>query len=272
MKRNRRMTTGLVMIALLVILAVLAPAISPYDPAKNDLLHRLMPPDAQHILGTDNLGRDQFARILYGTRLSISISFLILAVSMVIGTTVGVICGYFGGWISDALMSVVDILLAFPSMILALAIAGLMGIGQRNTVITLCAVSWIGYARMVRNLVLSLREQDYIKASLIGGTPHLKIIVIHILPSIMSPVLTYAGTHVGSIVMQIAALSFLGLGVQPPAAEWGSMLNEAKGFITAAPWLTIAPSVMLIYTVTAFNLFGDGLAGTMQKADGGGRP
>ena len=120
---------------------------------------------------------------------------------------------------------------------------------------------------MVRNLVLSLREQDYIKASLISGTPHPKIILIHILPSIATPVLTYAGTHIGSIVMQIAALSFLGLGVQPPVAEWGSMLNEAKGFITAAPWLTIAPSIMLIYTVTAFNLFGEGISAAVQRCD-----
>ena len=267
MKFNRRTAAGLLMILLLILLALAAPLLSRFDPAKSDLLHRLMPPDAQHILGTDYLGRDQFARLLYGTRLSISVSFLILTVSMLTGTTVGVICGYFGGWVSEILMSVVDILLAFPSMILALAIAGLMGIGMKNTVLTLCAVSWIGYARMVRNLVLSLREQDYIKASRISGTPHLKIILIHILPSIVTPVLTYGGTHIGSIVMQIAALSFLGLGGQPPAAEWGSMLNEAKGFITAAPWLTIAPSVMLIYTVTAFNLFGEGISAAVHRCD-----
>lgn len=260
MKGNKRLIAGLTIILVLITMAVLAPVLSGFDPDKNDLLNRLAAPDKVHLLGTDYLGRDQWARILYGTRLSLKISFLILAVSLLFGTTVGIICGYYGGFISTLLMSLVDILLAFPSMILALAIAGLMGIGQKNTVITLCAVSWIGYARMVRNLVLSLREKEYIKASIISGTPHRKIIFIHIIPHIIHPVLTYAGTHVGSIVMQIAALSFLGLGVAPPTAEWGSMLNEAKGFITAAPWLTVAPSVMLIITVTGFNLFGEGIA------------
>ena len=260
MKLNAKFCLGVTIIALLLLAAVLAPYLATFDPAENNLLGRLAPPGPEHILGTDHLGRDVYSRILYGARLTLRMSGLILLISMLFGTAVGLLSGYFGGTVDSMLMSVVDILLAFPNMILALAVAGIAGVGLKNTVIALCFVSWTGYARMVRNLVLSLREQDYVKAALIGGSSHGKILIRHIFPHILTPVLVYAGTHIGSIAMQISALSFLGLGVQPPIAEWGSMLNEAKGYITAAPWLTIYPSIMLIATVTGFNLLGEGIS------------
>lgn len=258
-RKNRKLFWGIFLIAVLALCGIFAGKLAPFDPAENDLLQRLSPPNATHILGTDHLGRDVLARVLHGTRISLGIAFGVLGISAFVGVTVGIIIGYFGGVLDSVMSSVIDILLAFPNMILALAVAGILGAGLRNTVIAMCLVSWIGYARMVRNLVLSLREKEFVKAAWLSNTPSWKIMLRHIIPNIMIPVVVYAGTNISSILMQIAALSFLGLGAQPPLAEWGSMLNEAKGYMTAAPWLTIAPSIMLIWTVTGFNLLGEGI-------------
>lgn len=260
MRKNPKLFCGALLILFLAGIGLFAPALAPFDPAENDLLLRLKAPDELHLLGTDHLGRDTLSRILYGTRLSMGIGFTVLGISMSFGVLVGILIGYFGGVLDAVFMSVIDILLAFPSMILALAVAGILGAGLRNTVIAMCLISWIGYARMVRNMVFSLREKDFVKAARLSHTPHVKIMLRHIFPNILLPVLVYAGTNIGSILMQLAALSFLGLGAQPPTAEWGSMLNEAKGYMTSAPWLTVAPSLMLILTVTGFNLLGEGVS------------
>lgn len=268
MKKNWKLFFGSLLILALAGVGVLAGVIAPFDPAENDLLIRLQSPGEIHLLGTDHLGRDVLSRLLHGARLSMGIAFLVLGISLVLGVLIGILIGYFGGIVDSVFMSVIDILLAFPNMILSLAVAGILGAGLRNTVIAMCLVSWIGYARMVRNIVMSLREKEFVKAARISGTPHGVIMIRHIFPNILVPVLVYAGTNIGSVLMQLAALSFLGLGAQPPTAEWGAMLNEAKGYMTAAPWLTIGPSVMLILTVTGFNLFGEGISVAFSKGKG----
>lgn len=265
MKKNWKLYSGIFLILLLSLCGIFAETLSPFEPSQNDLMQRLSPPDAVHILGTDHLGRDVFSRVLYGTKLSMGIAFTVLGISVLIGGAAGIWTGYFGGMIDSFLMAVIDMLLAFPNMILALAVAGILGASLRNTVITMCLVSWIGYARMIRNLVFSLREKEFVKAAILGGTSDWKIMLRHICPHVLGPILVYAGTNIGSILMQLAALSFLGLGAQPPTAEWGAMLNEAKGYMTAAPWLTIAPSVMLILTVTGFNLLGEGISDAFAR-------
>lgn len=268
MKVNWKLLTGFLIILCLVCLGVFANVIAPFDPAENDLLIRLQAPGKVHLLGTDHLGRDVLSRLLHAARLSVGIAFLVLGISIVLGVVVGVLIGYYGGILDSVLMSLIDILLAFPSMILSLAVAGILGAGLDNTVIAMCLVSWIGYARMIRNLVMSLREKEFVKAAKISGTPNVLIMLRHIYPNILVPTLVYAGTNIGSVLMQLAALSFLGLGAQPPIAEWGAMLNEAKGYMTAAPWLTIGPSIMLILTVTGFNLFGEGISKLFSKGKG----
>lgn len=260
MRRNPKLIWGCLIIVALLGIGIFAEDLTPFDPAKNDLLIRLQKPNGVHLMGTDHLGRDVFSRLLHGTHLSVSVAFGVLGFSMLIGVIVGIWTGYFGGIVDYIFMSVIDILLAFPSLILSLAVAGILGAGLRNTVIAMCLVSWIGYARMVRNMVRSIREKDFVKAAKISGTSHGKIMIRHIIPNIFVPVMIYAGTNIGSVLMQMAALSFLGLGAQSPIAEWGAMLNEAKGYMTTAPWLTIGPSVMLVLTVTGFNLMGEGLS------------
>lgn len=270
MRKNPKLIWGCLIIMILLGVGMFAEELAPFDPAKNDLLIRLQKPNRVHWMGTDHLGRDVVSRLLYGARLSVSVAFGVLGISMVTGLIIGIWAGYLGGMADSVFMSVIDMLLAFPSLILSLAVAGILGAGLRNTVIAMCLVSWIGYARMVRNMVLSIREKEFVKAARTCGTSHGKIMIRHILPNIFVPVMIYAGTNIGSVLMQLAALSFLGLGAQPPAAEWGAMLNEAKGYMTTAPWLTIGPSVMLVLTVTGFNLMGEGLSQVFSegKIDG----
>lgn len=256
---NKKLKIGFIILLFLIIFAIFSNILAPFDPALNNLANRLKPPNKVNIMGTDHLGRDVFSRIIYGSRISISISVIVLFISMLIGTTLGIITGYTGGIIDKTVMIIIDILLAFPNMVLSLGIAGLLEPGIKNMVIAICIVSWIGYCIMVRNMVLSIKEKDFIKAAIISNTPKYKIMLKHILPNIFFSVIIYAGTNISIIVMQVASLSFLGLGAQPPLSEWGSMLNDAKGYITKAPWLIIFPSLFLIIFVVGLNLFGEGL-------------
>jgi peptide/nickel transport system permease protein len=230
------------------------------NPTASDLMNRLKPPNFSHILGTDHLGRDVFSRLVHATRLSVGVSVAALSVSIATGLSLGLVAGYFRGVIDSLLMAVINILLAFPGMILSLAIVGIAGTGLGNAVFAVCVVSWTGYARVVRGMTLSLKERDFVKAARISGSSDMKIIARHILPNLLTTVIVYAATNISSIAMQLAALSFLGLGAQPPAPEWGIMLNEAKGYISTAPWLILAPGSALVLMISAFNLFGEGLA------------
>lgn len=262
---NLKLKAGIIMISILVLGALLTPLIARADPFTTDLLNRLRPPGDMGLLGTDHLGRDVFSRLLHGARLSITISLITLFISLAVGVILGLLAGYFRGFIDTAVMFVVEVLLAFPGMILSLAIVAIAGGGMFNAIIAICLVSWIGYARLVRGMTMSLKERDFVKAAKISGTGNFMILIRHILPNVLHPVIIFSATNISVIMMQLAGLSFLGLGVQPPTAEWGAMLNDARGFITTAPWLTISPSVALAFMITGFNLFGEGLAKHLNK-------
>ena len=267
---NKKMIVGLVIISVLVLIGLFAPYIATIDPELNNLSSRLAPPSKEFLLGTDHLGRDVFSRLLHGTKLSMGIAFVVLIISLSIGLVFGLISGYFGGIVDKVVMTIVEIFLAFPSMVLALAVVGIMGPGIKNAVIAVCIVSWIGYTRIVRGMVLSIKEKEFVKSAVLNGSSDFKIIARHILPNVINTVIIYSATNISNIMMQIAALSFLGMGVQPPIAEWGNMLNEAKGYITAAPWLIIAPSVAIITMIVGVNLFGEGLTKFLSEDKTGG--
>ncbi|MBS4960683.1 MAG: ABC transporter permease [Clostridiales bacterium] len=269
MIRNKKLYIGLFIVLFITLLALIAPYISTFHPAENDLVHRLMPPNQVHFLGTDHLGRDVFSRLVYGARLSIGISLFVLIISLVIGTLLGILAGYYGGIVDDIIMTITEILLAFPSMILSLAIVGIMGAGIKNTIIAVSVFSWIGYTKLVRGMVMSFIQKDFVKSARICGSSDFKIMFIHILPNIFNNIIVYSVTSISTVMMQISSLSFLGLGVQPPIAEWGNMLNEAKGYITNAPWLIIAPSAALVLMIMGFNLLGDGVAEYLNNKKNG---
>jgi len=262
---NLKLKSGILMISFLVLAAIFTPLIAQADPYSTDLLNRLRAPGDMGLLGTDHLGRDVFSRLLHGARLSITISIITLLVSLIVGVVLGLIAGYFRGLLDSAIMFIVEVLLAFPGMILSLAIVAIAGGGMFNAVVAISLVSWIGYARLVRGMTMSLKERDFVKAARISGTGSFMILLRHILPNVLHPVIIFSVTNISVIMMQLAGLSFLGLGVQPPTAEWGSMLNDARGFMTTAPWLTIAPSVALAFMIIGFNLFGEGLAKHLGK-------
>lgn len=265
MRWNWKMALGLGMIGALALLGILAPLLSHADPAATDLMLRLKPPGTVGLLGTDHLGRDMLARVLYGTRCSMGVSFLILGVSVLTGTLLGLLSGYFGGMADGAISSVMEVLLAFPGLILSLTVVGILGPGLWHTVWAICLTSWIGYARLVRGMTLTLREKEFVKAAVLGGCSHWAILGRHILPNLLGNVAIYAAANVGSITAQLASLSFLGLGAQPSTPEWGAMLNEAKGFLSVAPWMAIFPGVALVWMACGFHLFGDGLAGLLRQ-------
>ncbi|MGL5820143.1 MAG: nickel transporter permease [Sarcina sp.] len=248
---------GLGILTSIFILALLAPILTSFDPNEINLANRFLEPSKVNLLGTDNLGRDVFTRVLYGARISIFISIIVLVISLVIGVSIGLICGYLGGFVDEFFMGIVDIILAFPDMILILAIAGMLGASILNSIICMCIVSWVGYARTIRAIVISIKNKDFIKAAKVCGSSDVYILFRHILPNILKPIVVLAASSIGFIVLRISALSFLGLGIQPPTAEWGAMLNEGKGYLQNAPWMMIGPGLFLTLFVAGCNLVGD---------------
>jgi peptide/nickel transport system permease protein len=257
--RSPLTVAGLVLIALLVLIAVLAPFIAPADPIKQVLSTRLKPPSAAHWLGTDQLGRDLLSRMIYGARISLLIGIVVVGISGSVGTFVGLVAGYAGGWLDEALMRLTDVFFAFPALILAMAISGALGPSLTNAMIAIAVVSWPVYARLIRAQVLSLREREYVEAarSLGGSARH--IIWQHILPNSLAPLLVQATFDLGSAILSAAGLSFIGFGTQPPTAEWGVMISEGRNYIATQPWLSLFPGLAILFTVAAFNLLGDGL-------------
>jgi peptide/nickel transport system permease protein len=258
MLRNRAAVVGCVIVFAVVFIAITAPWLTPYDP--DELVGgTFLPPSSEFLLGTDNLGRDMLSRLMYGSRASIGASALATAVIVTIGITVGAWAGYSGGWVDSILMRIVDILLAFPSLILALAVVGVLGPGLRNMLIAVASVAWASYARLVRGMVLEIRERPFVQAAIALGGNRRFIVMKHIIPNIISPVIVLATLEMGILILTIAALNFLGLGVQPPTSEWGAMLNQGKNFFQRAPQVMIYPGLMISITVLGFNLLGDGL-------------
>ena len=259
MARNRLTLVGAVIIGSMILIAILAPAIAPHDPIKQNIRQRLQPPSTTHLFGTDDLGRDVFSRIIHGARVSLLTGIFVVGVSAVVGTALGGISGYFGGWADKVVMRIVDVVLAFPGMILALAIAGVLGPGLLNVMIALVVTSWPEYCRVVRSIVLSLREKEFIEGARALGVSNWRIIWRHLLPNCLPPVLVLASMGMGVVILAAAGLSFLGLGAQPPHPEWGSMLNAAKSQIMRASYLSIFPGLAILVSVLGFNFLGDGL-------------
>jgi len=253
---------NLVAIALIVILAacaLLAPVLAPYDPLAQDLAVRLKPPSPEHWLGSDSLGRDIASRILYGARISLLVGVVVVASAGVFGTFIGLVAGYAGGLADEALMRLTEVFLAFPALILAMAIAGALGPSLTNAIIAIAAVTWAVYARLVRGQILSLRQREFVEAARAMGASRRRIVLRHLLPNTLAPLMVQASFDMGSSIIAAAGLSFIGFGAQPPTPEWGVMISEGRNFISTQPWLSLFPGVAILLAVGSFNLLGDGL-------------
>ncbi|MEA3377462.1 MAG: nickel transporter permease [Chloroflexota bacterium] len=250
---------GLFLLLLLTVAALLAPVIAPYDPLAIDLQQTLRPPCWEHPLGTDHLGRDVLSRVLLGSCASLGAAAFTVTVVTTIGVALGTIAGFYGGWIDEIIMRLVDTVLAFPSIILALVVAGLLGPGLCNVILGLTLVRWAGCARLVRSLVLSVREREFIMAARSIGASNRRIVTRHLFPSILGPVVVMATLDLGSVMLSMSGLSFIGLGAQLPHPEWGAMVNEAQLHVQAAPWLAFAPGLAIVIAVLSANLLGDTL-------------
>ncbi len=259
LRENTAAVVGLVIIILLILIAILGPLIMPYDPNLQDMTKSFMKPDAQHWFGTDQLGRDIFSRIISGARISLTVGLSAVAISLTVGVLLGSISGYFGGKADIIIMRFMDMMLAIPSILLAIAFMAALGKGIDKAVIAIGLVSIPEYARIVRGSILSVKENDYVQAARVIGNKNSRIIFKHILPNVLSSIVVRATLGISTAVLDTAALGFLGLGVPPPWAEWGDMLGRARGFIFTAPYTLIFPGIAITVTVLAFNLLGDGL-------------
>ncbi len=257
--RDRLALGGLVLITMFGLGALFAPLLAAHDPLAIDATNRLAPSSWEHPLGTDQLGRDTFSRILYGARWSLGTAAVATAIVIVIGVAVGLVAGFYGGRLEALLMWLVDVLLAFPSLVLYLAIVGTLGPGLKNVMIALICLSWVAYARVVRGIVLSMRERPFVRASRALGAGNGRLMVRHILPNVVPPVVILASLQMGGLILALAALGFFGLGVEPPTPEWGTMINESRLFLQSQPALMIWPGLAISLTVIGFNLVGDGL-------------
>ncbi len=258
-RRQKMALAGAAAILLLIAAAAAAPWLSPADPLEQDLPGRLSPPSAVHWMGTDDLGRDVFSRILHGTRVSLSVGVVAVGLSVLIGATVGLLAGYRGGWTDGVLMRLVDVLLCFPTIFLILMVIAFLEPNILNVMAVIGLTSWMGLARLVRGESLSLREREFIQAARAVGVSQARLLFVHLLPNVISPVLVAATLGVGGAVLTESALSFLGLGVQPPVPSWGNMLTAGKDYIHVAWWLSLFPGLAILFTVMAFNMLGEGL-------------
>jgi peptide/nickel transport system permease protein len=257
--QDRSAVLGLAILVLVTLVAVFARFIAPYDPAALDPTANLAPPSSEHWLGTDNLGRDLFSRLVYGSRWTLGAASLAAAGIVLLGVTIGILAGYFGGIIDDLLMRLVDVLLAFPSIVLALAIVGMLGPSLTNVLIGMVAVWWVDYARVVRGLTLRVVQNDYVLSAHCCGCGHRRMVLHHVLPNVIPSVIVLATLELGSLMLAISGLSFLGLGAQPPTPEWGTMLNDGRLFFLNAPQLMMYPGIAITLVVLGCNLLGDGL-------------
>jgi peptide/nickel transport system permease protein len=250
---------ALTIIATFAVCAILAPILAPYDPLAQTLGSRLEPPSAEHWLGTDQLGRDIASRLLYGARISLVIGVVVVALAGLFGTFVGLVAGYAGGLADEALMRLTEVFLAFPPLILAMAIAGALGPSLTNAIIAIAAVTWAVYARLARGQVLSLRRREYVEAARSIGASRTRVLARHLLPNAIAPLLIQASFDMGAAIIAAAGLSFIGFGAQPPTPEWGVMISEGRNFISTQPWLSLFPGLAIMLAVGAFNVLGDGL-------------
>jgi peptide/nickel transport system permease protein len=250
---------SVVILAFVFLMAVLAPVISPYNPFETDPAHRLLPPSLKHPFGTDQLGRDILSRVIWGSRVSLSIAILSVLITSSIGITIGIISGYFGGQIDNILMRITDMFMAFPRLVLALAFAAALGPSVYHTIIAIALVYWSFYARLARGVALQIRNEQYIEAAHAIGASNARIIFLHVLPMITTPLLVQITLDLGGMILLAAGLGFLGLGVQPPTPEWGVMVSEGRKFITQQWWVSTFPGLFILISTLGFNLAGDAL-------------
>ena len=246
-----------ILAVLLIVCSIFSEYLTPYDPYLQDLSVAKQAPDAEHLLGTDRYGRDMLSRVIVGSRASIFSTLLLVAIITVVGTAIGVLCGWNGKRLDTVLMRVSDLFLAFPGLVFALAVAGVLGGGLQNAIIALAAISWPKYARLARSQTLAQKETAWMKAAKLSGSSTVKLILKHILPNIIGPILVTSMLDIGTMMMELAALSFLGLGAKPPIAEWGSMMSDTRSLMTTSPWITFSPGIAIFLSVMIFNLLGD---------------
>lgn len=259
---NRLAIIGIAIVAVILVVAIFAPWIATQDVSATNLSIRYLPPNAAHWFGTDATGRDIFARVVFGARISLRVGIIVVSVSAITGTLFGALAGYYGGWIDRILSGYVfNVFLAFPGLLLAIALVAFLGAGLNKLIFALCIIGWVGYARLIRGQVLKVREYDFVQAARALGAGDMRILFIHILPNAIQPLIVQASLGMAGAVLSEAALSFLGLGVPPPAPSWGVMIEEARDLSTlqSAPHALIFPGVAIALTVLAFNFIGDGL-------------
>ncbi|MFP6600845.1 MAG: ABC transporter permease [Deltaproteobacteria bacterium] len=253
------LAVGAATLGLLAATALAAPWLAPHDPFRQELSQDLQPPSAAHPLGQDKLGRDQLSRVIYGSRVSLEVGLLTVTISLLLGLTVGSAAGLLGGRVDAALMRLVDILLAFPGILLAIAMSAALGPSITNVVVALSLIGWTGYARLVRAEVMAVRGLEHVQAAEALGAGRIRILVRHVLPSLVAPVTVQASFGMAAAIVAEASLSFLGLGVQPPVPSWGSMIDQGRAFLLVAPHMTLYPGLAIFITVLGLNLLGDGL-------------
>ncbi|ALC80412.1 MULTISPECIES: ABC transporter permease [Bacillus] len=261
---NKLALAGTILVAFFVLLAIFAPFIAPYGLNEQIMANRLQPPSGEHWFGTDDFGRDIFSRVVYGARISLWVGFLSVLGSMIVGTLLGVIAGYFGKWIDIIISRIFDIMLAFPSILLAIAVVAILRPSLENALLAIAIINIPTFGRLVRSKVLSVKEEEYVLAARSVGMKHSRILLLHIFPNSLSPIIVQATLAIGTAIIEAAALGFLGLGAKAPAPEWGKMLADARSFLVQAPWTLIFPGIAIMLTVLGFNLMGDGLRDTLD--------
>ncbi len=269
--RKKTVVIGASICTIFLLVALFAPLLAPMDPLQQDLKGSLSPPSRTHILGQDKLGRDILSRIFFGARVSITAGIMAVSFSLVVGTALGAISAYAGGIIDSIIMRVADVFLAFPGILLAIGFTAVLGPGLRNVIIALAIIGWVGYARIVRGQILKLREMEFVLAAKAAGVPPENIILKHLLPNAISPIIIEATFGVARAIVAEAGLSFLGLGVQPPTPSWGAMINEGRFYLFVAPHITTFPGIAIMLLVMAINFLGDGLRDVLdvRGEDGG---
>lgn len=250
---------GLIMIIILLLVAIFAPYIAPYEPNKQNILLRYQAPSAKHWLGTDEMGRDILSRVIYGSRISLQVGLISISLALLIGVTLGLMAGYYGGLIDMLVMRLMDIMLAFPAILLAVAIVAILGPQLQNAMIAIAIINIPRFARIIRSSTLSIKESEFIKAARVLGAKDFRIITKHLFPNALAPLIVQTTLSIATAILEAAALSFLGLGAQPPTPEWGAMLTDARSALQKAPWVATFPGLAIIFGVLGFNLLGDGL-------------
>lgn len=265
--RSRNLMFGLGILATLLLVAVFAPYLTPYDPYSHDYSNTLQPPSLEHPFGTDNFGRDVLTRVLYGTRIDLRVGLIAVISPFIIGVVLGALAGYYGGVADTLVMRAVDVVQAFPSIILIIAVIAILGTGLQNMYIAVAVVAWVIYARLVRGEILVEKNREYIEAAKALGNNDRNVIWKHLLPNVISSSIVFAMADISLYILLAAALSFLGLGARPPTPEWGAMITEGQSFLTTAWWMSSLPGIAIVITGLAFSLIGDGLSDVLRPGD-----